>query len=172
MGAMEDPLYEELRTKAKIQEMRVQELIAKDAHTNDRIDILSKKVGFTSVHVAKMEKSMESRFDRIEQILHNNDQRTQTYANQAQGSNFRQFGTGQRVQYPNANRGSRGTHPVPSPQYAGGEVGRSSAQPGQFQPQKQTGNFQARAAAPHASNPPPAGVGAVGTPDPVAAIVE
>ena len=173
MGAIEDPVYDELRTKSKIHEMRIQELIAKNAHTNDRIDILSKEVGFTSVHVAKLEKSMESRFDRIEQILHNNnDQRTQTNANQAQGSNFRQFGTGQRVQYQNGNRGFRGTHSVPSPPNAVGGIGRSSAQPGQSQSQLQSGNFQARSAAPYASNPPSARVGAVDAPEPVAAVVE
>ena len=55
MGAIEDPVQEELRAKSKIHEMRIQELMAKSAHTNNHIDILSKEVGATSVHVAKLE---------------------------------------------------------------------------------------------------------------------
>ena len=55
MGEIEDPVPEELRAKSNIREMRIQELVAKSAHTNDRIDILSKEVGATSVHVAKLE---------------------------------------------------------------------------------------------------------------------
>ena len=59
MGAVEDPVQEEfrgLKSKIKINEMRTQELVAKSAHTNDRIDILSKEVGATAVHVAKLKK--------------------------------------------------------------------------------------------------------------------
>ena len=99
MAAVDDPIAEEVRglsAKHKITEMRVQELTAKSAHMNDRIDIVAKEMGQLSVNQTKMEKSMVSmnesmvsRFDRIEQLLLTNNQ--QTNANQFQGNNFRQF---------------------------------------------------------------------------------
>ena len=117
---------------------------------------------------------MDTRFDRIEQLINNNNnngQQTQTNANPTQ-NNSRQFGNGQRVQYQNAYRGNRGTQPVQSTQNAGGGYVCGSAQPGPFQTQTQSGNFQAKAEAPNASYPPPARGGAVVAPDPGAATVE
>ena len=96
MGAVEDPLHDEVRglaSKAKIGEMRIQELMASCAHTDDRVNILSKEVGATAVNVTKLERSMERRFDRIEQLLlddgkNNNSQQLQTYTDQTEGSNL------------------------------------------------------------------------------------
>ena len=61
-----------LASKSKIAEMRIQELSAKSAHTNDRIDILSKEVGQVAVNVTKLDRKMETKFDEIKQLLTQN----------------------------------------------------------------------------------------------------
>ena len=58
-----------LAAKRKIAEMRIQELAAKSAHTNDRLDIVAKEVGQVAVNMTKLEKSMDSQFEHLERVI-------------------------------------------------------------------------------------------------------
>ena len=183
LGAVDEPLAEEVRglaAKHKITEMRVQELTAKSAHTNDRIDILAKEVSQVAVNTAKLDNKldrMNASIASMHQMMISNNQQSQTNQNQSQNS-FRQFNqNGQRGQFQNANRGNRGTHPVQSSQGGGGNFARNGAQTGQFRNNsqgfnRQTSNLtsQATPAAVNAQKPPPTDAAAVVAPVSLSAI--
>ena len=142
LGAVDEPLAEEVRglaAKHKITEMRVQELTAKSAHTNDRIDILAKEVSQVAVNTAKLDNKldrMNASIASMHQMMISNNQQTQTNMSQSQ-NNFRQFGqNGQRGQYQNANRGN---------------FGRGGAQTNQY---RNNPNFNRQGSNPNSQNAP------------------
>ena len=76
-----------LAAKGKIAEMRIQELSAKSAETNDRLEIVSKEVGQVAVNVTKLDRKMETKFDEIKQLLTQN-QNGQNQQNNQYQQNF------------------------------------------------------------------------------------
>ena len=48
---------------------KVQELMTEGADTNNRVDCISEEVGRLSEHMAQLENTVESRFDRFERLL-------------------------------------------------------------------------------------------------------
>ena len=124
-----------LATKGKITEMRMQELVAKSAHTNDRIDIVSKEVGQVAVNMAKLEKTIGGNFERLEQLMTQNQNAGggQTGGNYNSGFNNRGRFTAPRGQGRGMFRGSRPVHPSIT-----GGVGyvQNNVQPSQYRMQE------------------------------------
>ena len=83
-GVVGNPLAEQVRDLASsiaMSELRVDDLDAESKLTDERIDILGKEMGQLSVNQTKMEKSMvsmeksmDSKFDRMEKLLLNYNQ--------------------------------------------------------------------------------------------------
>ena len=75
---------ENMASKQKVTEMRVQELAAKSAHTDDRVDSMAKEV-------SQLSEGVFSRFDRLEKMLMNNSNQGQ---NQNQNRGYQQNNSG------------------------------------------------------------------------------
>ena len=59
-------------TRQKIMDSNVQELMTEGANITNRVDCITKEVGRLSEQMAQLENTVESRFDRFEQILAGN----------------------------------------------------------------------------------------------------
>lgn len=125
-----------LTAKTKISEMKIQELSAKSAHTNDRLDILSKEVGQTAVNMTKLERTIDSRLDRIEQLLiSNNNTSRPTNSQPTQNSNLVQYSRGGQQGNTASHfrgNGNRGRQSVQPSLTGGPGFVRNQVQPGQY----------------------------------------
>ena len=155
-----------LAAKSKIAEMRIQELSAKNAHTNDRVDILAKEVGQTAVNVTKLEKSLDTRLDRIEQLLMANNSQPRTNSQQNQNNGLNQFSQGvrQNQSFRGNGNGNRGRQVVHASLTGGPGFVQNSARPNNYRfNNNNNSNFQ-RSAATNAPTPPSGGDAAVVAP--------
>ena len=109
---------ESIASKQKISEMHIQELMAKNAHTADRVDTVSKEVNQMSERMMNLEKTVDQRFNRLEQLLTNNASQTQSRPNNVQQYNAQPYTANAFNNYrPYGNRGqSRGNYRGPAPQ--------------------------------------------------------
>ena len=134
---------ESMASKQKITEMRVQELSAKSAHTNDRVDCIAKQVGQLSENMTKLENTVGSRFDKLEQLITGNAPQNPNHGyNQYNPGQYgyRSYGRGQ-------NRGNfRGPAPSIRPSLTGG-VGyvNRPVRPTSFRMQEPGSNIPVRA---------------------------
>ena len=144
-----------LASKAKIAEMRLQELSAKNAHTEDRLDIMAKEMGQTAVNVTKVQRSV----DNIEQLLRNMQtngaQQAQTNAAFQPRGNFHR-NTQNRPGFRFQGRGNGGMRHI-QPSLTGG-VGyvNNSVQPNHLRAPTPNGNNligSATVSAPQAATP-------------------
>ena len=175
MGAVEQPWQEENRglpAKVKINEMKMQELTAKIEHTNDRVDILCKEVGQNAINTTKLEKRLDARLDRIEQLIVANGSNAgqQSFRNQPQNASFQHYRGQRNNQF--HNQAARGASQSIRPSITGG--------PGYLLNNSQQRQFRApahnpaptRPAGNDASNPPLGGSGGETAADPLAATAE
>ena len=139
---------ESIASKQKISEMHIQELMAKSAHTADRVDTVSKEVNQISERMTNLEKTVGQGFERMEQILTNNSNQMQNrnYGNQQYNANpfgnFRPYGNR------GMNRGNfRGQAPNIRPSITGGPgYADAAVRPRAFRMQEQGSNVPVRPA--------------------------
>ena len=167
-----------MASKQKINELRIQELAAKQAHTDDKLGIVTKEVGEMSTNVNQLRTTVQTGFGRLETLLMQGHSNTQTvqYTPRPTGPRLQNQGYRPQNQYQNTRGGYNTVRPLTNNVgYVNNAVqptGYRMIEPGSSMPVRPVPTQQAAIAAPRAAAAPVAAAAAMEGQAGTVAIVE